>query len=176
MAAAVIDYYDAYGTLPRPEDIIFQPTEETTDHTPTVVPDARAPLTAKQLETLQAAVDHGYYEVPRETKLKDLADEFDCSHQALSERLRRTHGTLATAVLAQGEDSDPMVWTGSSNQDAEWYHLHPHCPQLTGSANRVVQTNQDRIRWHDLDPCPRCAATRPVAVSLRTDAVPGGAD
>lgn len=57
-------------------------------------------LTNEQFTTVRAAVDNGYYEVPRETTLEDLATELDVSHQALSERLRRGHRTLIESVLA----------------------------------------------------------------------------
>jgi len=57
-------------------------------------------LTDEQFRTVAAAVDDGYYEVPRGTTLEELATELDVSHQALSERLRRGHGTLVESVLA----------------------------------------------------------------------------
>ena len=57
-------------------------------------------LTNEQFTTVRAAVDQGYYEVPRETTLEDLASDLGVSHQALSERLRRGHGTLIESVLA----------------------------------------------------------------------------
>jgi|AntRauTorckE6833_2_1112554.scaffolds.fasta_scaffold02001_4 predicted DNA binding protein len=56
-------------------------------------------LTAKQYETIQAAYEAGYYEIPRQIKLKELACELDVSHQALSERLRRGHQVLMTNSL-----------------------------------------------------------------------------
>lgn len=48
--------------------------------------------------TLHEALIAGYYEVPRETDLKELAGRLGITHQALSERLRRAH--RRTAVLA----------------------------------------------------------------------------
>ena len=57
-------------------------------------------LTDEQLATVRAALDRGYYAVPRETNLADLADELDISHQALSERLRRSHRALIESVVA----------------------------------------------------------------------------
>lgn len=56
-------------------------------------------LTESQYETILAAYDRGYYAVPRETTLEDLAADLDVSHQALSERLRRGHGTLVERAL-----------------------------------------------------------------------------
>lgn len=56
-------------------------------------------LTDEQFRTVRVAVDHGYYQVPRQTTLEDLATELEVSHQALSERLRRGHRTLIESVL-----------------------------------------------------------------------------
>ncbi len=46
-------------------------------------------LSAKQREALVAAVEMGYYDVPREASLSEVADELGVSAQAVSERLRR---------------------------------------------------------------------------------------
>ena len=51
----------------------------------------RSTLTSAQLQTVEAAFESGYYAVPRETTLTELAADLDVSHQALSERLRRGH-------------------------------------------------------------------------------------
>lgn len=56
-------------------------------------------LTDEQFTTVQSALDSGYYKVPRETTLEELAAQLDVSHQALSERLRRGHRTLIENVL-----------------------------------------------------------------------------
>jgi predicted DNA binding protein len=57
-------------------------------------------LTDEQFETVEAAVSDGYYDVPRQTTLEELASDLDVSHQALSERLRRGHRTLIESVIA----------------------------------------------------------------------------
>lgn len=64
-------------------------------------------LTDDQQNTLELAFEHGYYEIPRDALMDDLADEFGISHQALSERLRRAHGTLVenTIVIGRHEES-----------------------------------------------------------------------
>ena len=46
-------------------------------------------LTAAQDELLTAATNEGYFNVPRNTTMDDLADSFNISNQAASERLRR---------------------------------------------------------------------------------------
>ncbi len=56
-------------------------------------------LTESQYEALTAATEQGYYDVPRDVDLDDLADELGISHQALSERLRRGVNALVTDTL-----------------------------------------------------------------------------
>ncbi|WP_435361962.1 helix-turn-helix domain-containing protein [Haloarchaeobius sp. DFWS5] len=56
-------------------------------------------LTESQYETLTAACENGYYDVPREVNLEELAAQFDVSHQALSERIRRAHKALVEEAL-----------------------------------------------------------------------------
>ena len=63
----------------------------------------RAGLTDAQYESLIAALECGYYEIPREMDMDELSDELDISHQALSERLRRAHRTLVEELVALDE-------------------------------------------------------------------------
>ncbi|EMA41139.1 helix-turn-helix domain-containing protein [Halobiforma nitratireducens] len=60
----------------------------------------QSPLTDTQYETVVAAHELGYFDVPREITLEELAAELDVSHQALSERLRRSHAALISAELS----------------------------------------------------------------------------
>ncbi|WP_247001225.1 helix-turn-helix domain-containing protein [Halosolutus gelatinilyticus] len=64
--------------------------------------EATAALTEPQREAIAEAYRQGYYDVPREISLEELANELDISHQALSERLRR-----ANRVLASEQIEDP---------------------------------------------------------------------
>ena len=48
---------------------------------------------------LVAAFEAGYYNIPRDVTLEELADELGISHQALSERFRRAYEGLITAEL-----------------------------------------------------------------------------
>lgn len=57
-------------------------------------------LTESQYTTLAEAKDMGYYDVPREATMSELAESLDVSHQALSERLRRAHGNLVDRALS----------------------------------------------------------------------------
>lgn len=56
-------------------------------------------LTDPQREAITEAYQKGYYDVPREISLEELARELDISHQALSERLRRANRVLAGEQL-----------------------------------------------------------------------------
>ena len=68
-------------------DRLYQPSSPTSDSSPT--------LTETQRETVLAGLESGYYEIPRETRPDELAEEFGISQQALSKRFRRAHRTLA---------------------------------------------------------------------------------
>jgi predicted DNA binding protein len=56
-----------------------------------------------QREVLLLAARRGYFEVPRDASLADLAAELDLSSQAVSERLRRGLDSLVTAALLTPE-------------------------------------------------------------------------
>ena len=56
-------------------------------------------LTAPQRETLMYAVEMGYYELPRQISTQEVANEFDISDQAASERLRRAIDMLVANTL-----------------------------------------------------------------------------
>lgn len=45
-------------------------------------------LTDKQRQTLELALEEGYYERPREVSLSELADRLDISKSAVSQRIR----------------------------------------------------------------------------------------
>jgi predicted DNA binding protein len=57
-------------------------------------------LSQKQYTTLETALQHGFYDIPRKVTLEELADEFDVTHQALSERLSRAHRVMITNVVS----------------------------------------------------------------------------
>jgi len=63
-------------------------------------------LTDRQQDTLTAAFERGYYEIPRGTAAKDLAEELGISHQALSEQLRRAHGNLVKNAIVVGRGAE----------------------------------------------------------------------
>lgn len=51
-------------------------------------------LTTKQRETLELALDSGYYERPRKSDLSELAAELDVTKSAVSQRLRTAETKL----------------------------------------------------------------------------------
>ena len=64
-------------------------------------------LTQPQRDTLVRAVDGGYYSIPRQLSTQDIAEEFDISDQAVTERLRRAIVTLVdNSLVAAMEEAD----------------------------------------------------------------------
>lgn len=57
-------------------------------------------VTPAQSEALLAALDMGYFGVPRQTTLAEIADELEVSSQAVSARLRRGQESLLRHTLA----------------------------------------------------------------------------
>lgn len=57
-------------------------------------------LTTRQRQALLAALELGYFEIPRRTTLGELGENFDVSDAAVSQRIRRGLGTLMSATLA----------------------------------------------------------------------------
>lgn len=54
-------------------------------------------------ETVRAALEHGYYETPRETTVEELAEELDLPRSTLSYRLRRAEAELARSLVGSRE-------------------------------------------------------------------------
>lgn len=79
-------------------DRLYQPSRPTSESSPT--------LTETQRETIRAGLRSGYYEIPRETKPSELAEEFGISPQALSKRFRRAHRALAENALTVTSPED----------------------------------------------------------------------
>ncbi|SEO22401.1 hypothetical protein SAMN04487948_101187 [Halogranum amylolyticum] len=68
-------------------------------------------LSQKQCEALRLAVATGYFDVPRDVDLGDLAAELGVSSQSVSERLRRGTATLVRRTLpADGEEYSLDEW------------------------------------------------------------------
>lgn len=56
-------------------------------------------VTPKQRDALVEALESGFYAIPRDESMADLAEELGISQQAFSNRLRRAHGNLVRNVL-----------------------------------------------------------------------------
>ncbi|WP_226480191.1 helix-turn-helix domain-containing protein [Natrinema amylolyticum] len=61
----------------------------------------RSALTDAQREALTLAHEHGFFEVPRETGLSEIAAQLGISKQAVSERLRRGQAQLIDQQLVE---------------------------------------------------------------------------
>lgn len=61
-------------------------------------------LTPVQRETIQTALESGYFDVPRETNLVELAEELGVSDSAVSQRLRRGIRLVLDAVNIDQDD------------------------------------------------------------------------
>lgn len=60
-----------------------------------------SPLTPKQREAVARAVEAGYYDRPQTVSLEELADEFDISRSAFSQRLGRAERHLLGQIFAR---------------------------------------------------------------------------
>lgn len=69
-------------------------------------PGDRFGLTDDQRDALVEAHERGYFDVPRETGLEEVAEEMGLSHQSLSERLRRGHDALIENTVRDGSRTD----------------------------------------------------------------------
>lgn len=68
--------------------------------------EGRFGLTDEQQDTLTTAYQRGYFDVPRNITLTDLAEEIGISHQALSERLRRGQKSVLANTVIIGCEND----------------------------------------------------------------------
>lgn len=59
-------------------------------------------LTDRQREAVAAAVDVGYYEVPREGRLQEVAQALDCASSTASNHLRKAEARIMSQVIASG--------------------------------------------------------------------------
>ncbi|MFA9415078.1 helix-turn-helix domain-containing protein [Natrinema sp. HArc-T2] len=58
----------------------------------------------EQRETLRAAIEHGYYETPRDITVSELADVLDIPQSTVSYRLRQAEARLAKGYLHRSDD------------------------------------------------------------------------
>jgi len=65
-------------------------------------------VSAKQAEAMRLARDRGYFKIPRDATLADIADEMGITSQAASERLRLGMAEL-TREHVEGDASDERL-------------------------------------------------------------------
>jgi len=68
---------------------------------------APAGMSPEQEAALRAAVEHGYYETPREVDVSELADHLDVPRSTLTYRLRRAEAALAKGHVAGDRLAEP---------------------------------------------------------------------
>ncbi len=85
----------ALGTIP--DGIEFS-----VENAGTYVPgseDILSPLTDRQLEVFETAVQEGYYDVPRQATHKDIAEHLGCAPSTVDEHLRKAESRVVTSLI-----------------------------------------------------------------------------
>ncbi|KTG08898.1 hypothetical protein AUR64_13890 [Haloprofundus marisrubri] len=67
---------------------------------------AQYDLSTRQYDALSVAFEMGYFNIPRDTTLGEVADQFGISTHAASERLRRGQTNLIAKTLCAGQSDD----------------------------------------------------------------------
>lgn len=80
-----------------PDDL--QCTLERTGEYPPDVRDLASLLTERQREILTVAVNGGYYDVPRQTTHREIADHFGLAVGTVSEHLRKIESSVFSAIV-----------------------------------------------------------------------------
>jgi predicted DNA binding protein len=66
------------------------------------------PVPPAQCEALRAAIEHGYYETPRQIDLSELAAIVDVPRSTLSYRLRRAEARLVKRFVGDDQPLDSL--------------------------------------------------------------------
>ena len=91
-----------FNTYCKEEDIPF--TLEQLYHPSQPMAGGQFGLTPVQRETLVTALENGYYEVPRNVNMSELAEKFGTTQQNLSKRFRQAYSSLIeNALLVSSE-------------------------------------------------------------------------
>ena len=91
---------EVYHDLRERYDVTVADKREVSAPAPDAPGVAEPSLTARQAAVLRAAVDDGYYEVPRGTTTGELAERFGLARSTLEEHLRRAEGKVTQAFAA----------------------------------------------------------------------------
>lgn len=86
----------AVGTVPDPVDVRVERVGGLAATAATI----EAHLSERQREAIAAAVDLGYYEIPRDASHEGVADAIDCAPSTAAEHLRKGESKLVTAMVA----------------------------------------------------------------------------
>lgn len=97
----VRDQFDAFCEHLNDRDYSFELLDLTEPKEPRP---SHGDLTSAQREALRTARERGYFAVPRDATVRELAAELDMSHQNLSELFRRGTGELIDATLLTTAD------------------------------------------------------------------------
>lgn len=81
---------------------------EGTGRTPAFHASVPVQLTDRQREAVEAAVECGYYAVPREGSLADVADALGCASSTASNHLRKAQARVMTAVVTPHPPVQPV--------------------------------------------------------------------
>lgn len=86
---------EVFGTLP-------EVLEFSVENAGTYVPGGEeilSPLTDRQLEVFETAVQEGYYDVPRRATHKDIADNLGCAPSTVDEHLRKAESRVVSGLI-----------------------------------------------------------------------------
>lgn len=80
-----------------PDDIVFA-VRDAGEYDPDR-PDLLSQLTDRQLEVFNAAVEEGYYDVPRSATHRDIAGRLSCASSTVDEHLRKAESRVVTRLF-----------------------------------------------------------------------------
>ena len=85
----------ALGRVPEPVNVSIE--EVGGLHGTLAAPETS--LTGRQREAIEAAIELGYYEIPREAGHTDVASALECAPSTAAEHLRKAESKLVTSVI-----------------------------------------------------------------------------
>jgi predicted DNA binding protein len=86
------------GAVADAPDTVEVRLEETGDYKPDL-DEVAALLTDRQREVLSVAVEHGYYEIPRQTTYEEIAAELGVTAGTVSEHLQKVEATVLSTLV-----------------------------------------------------------------------------
>jgi len=95
--AEIVEILSVYGTVQTSR--ISQGFDPQIHPSPAEWQELVESITPAQIELLQTAIDHGYFETPRETTLEEIGDELQISKTTTCNHLRRIQSTFAKFLI-----------------------------------------------------------------------------